>query len=84
MPLFVLFWVDFHSARLFFAYYGVFLYNVGQFLGWGEVGDEHGSIFSFCTFCIFAFLTFFGCFWALFGFQWRFGHFESISELRGN
>ena len=41
------FLVDFHSARLFFAYYGFFSALLGNLLVWGGVGDEHGSILIF-------------------------------------
>ena len=75
------FLVDFHSARLFFAYYGFFSALLGNFLGWDGEGDGHGSISSFCPFCVFAFWAYFGPFLALFGFYWPFGHFESTSEL---
>ena len=72
---------DFHSARLFFAYYGFILRFWGNFLGSAGVGDEHGSILIFYTFCVFAFFCIFGCFLALFWFQWTFGHFGSTGEL---
>ena len=61
------FLVDFHSARLFFAYYGFFSALLGIFLVWGGVGDEHGSITSFCPFCVFAFWAYFGPFFCTFG-----------------
>ena len=48
------FLVDFHSARLFFAYYGFILRFWGIFLGSAGVGDEHGSILIFYTFYVFA------------------------------
>ena len=66
MPLFVLFWVDFHSARLFFAYYVVFFHFLGNFWGWGGVGDdlwENFFFLHFMRFCYFGcFLTFWGYF----------------------
>ena len=55
MPLFVLFWVDFHSARLFFAYYGVFCAILGNF--WVGVKWEM-SMGPFSVFALFAFLHF--------------------------
>ena len=58
--IFWAFLVDFHSARLFFAYYGFFSALLGNFLGWGGEGDGHGSISSFCPFCVF------GLFWPVF------------------
>ena len=81
MAIFSLFRVDFHAVRLFYAYYGLFLRFLGNLLDGGGVGDEYGSILSFCTFCLFAFLTFLGLFWALFGFQCTFGHFGITGEL---
>ena len=68
------FLVDFHSARLFFACYGFFLRFSCSFLCWGGMGDEHGSILSFCILGVFAFWPFLGTFWALFWVQWPFGH----------
>ena len=53
MPLFVLFWVDFHSARLLFAYYGVFCAILGNF--WVGVKWE----MSMSPFSVFSLLTFF-------------------------
>ena len=61
--MFCVFLVDFHSARLFFACYGFLLSFFGQVLGLGGVGDEPGSVFSFCVFCIF---------WVLGPFFWHF------------
>ena len=81
LAIFSLFRVDFHAVQLFFAYYGLFLRFLGNFLDAGGVGDEHGSILSFCTFFVFAFLTFSGRFCELFGFQCTFGHFGITSEL---
>ena len=68
--IFVLFLVDFHSARLFLQYTVLFVGSFLHFFGlwWG--GDDQGSIFSFCTFCVFAFLAVFGIFWHLFGIFW--------------
>ena len=65
--IFWAFLVDFHSARLFFAYYGFFSALLGNFLGWGGEGDGHGSISSFCPFCVFAFWAYFGSFFGTFG-----------------
>ena len=65
--IFWAFLVDFHSARLFFAYYGFFSALLGNFLGWGGEGDGHGSISSFCPFCVFAFWAYFGPFWVFSG-----------------
>ena len=64
---FCAFLVDFHSARLFFAMYGAFL---GIFWVGVGIGDEQGSIFSFSTFWVFAFLAVFGIFWHFFGIFW--------------
>ena len=65
--IFWAFLVDFHSARLFFAYYGFFSALLGNFLGWGGEGDGHGSISSFCV----------SAFWAYFGpFFWHFWGFS--------
>ena len=79
--IFWAFLVDFHSARLFFAYYGflalfwaIFWVGVGRGVGMGQ----------FLVFALFAFLHFgliLAFFLALFGFHWPFGHFESTSEL---
>ena len=81
MAIFSLFRVDFHAVRLFFAYYGLFLRFLGNFLAGSGVGDKYGSILGFSTFCVFAFLTFLGRFWALFGFQCTLGHLGITSEL---
>ena len=81
LAIFSLFRVDFHAVRLFFAYYGLFLRFLGNFLAGSGVGDKYGSILGFSTFCVFAFLTFLGRFWALFGFQCTFGHLGITSEL---
>ena len=51
---FCTFLVDFHSARLFLAYYGFILQFLGNFWGSAGVGDEHGSILIFYTFYVFA------------------------------
>ena len=69
MPLFVLFWVDFHSARLFFAYYGVFCEILGNFRVGVKWEMSMGPFSVFALFAFLHFLHFFGCFWALFGFQ---------------
>ena len=79
--IFCVFLVDFHSARLFFAIYVAFCGFFVIFFGSGWGGDELGSILSFCTLCVFAFFGRFWHFLAFFGFQWRFGHFDSTSEL---
>ena len=65
---FCAFLVDFHSALLFFAYYGFILRFWGNFLGSAGVGDEHGSILIFYTFCVFALFCIFCHFLALFWF----------------
>ena len=57
------FLVDFHSARLFFAYYGFFSALLGNFLGWGL------GMGQFLVFALFAFLHF-GLILALFGTFW--------------
>ena len=53
MDIFSLFRVDFHAVRLFFAYYGLFLRFLGNFLAGSGVGDKYGSILGFSTFCVF-------------------------------
>ena len=74
--------MDFHSALLFFAYYGFILRFWGNFLGFAGMGDEHGSILSFCILGVFAFWSFLGTFLALF---WHFfgfsGHLGILKVL---
>ena len=67
MPLFVLFWVDFHSARLFFAYYGVFCAILGNF--WVGVKWEM-SMGPFSVFALSAFFCIFDIFWLFLGTFW--------------
>ena len=75
------FWVDFHSARLFFSYYSLFwppemIVNI--------IGDVYRSILIFTVFGIFhfwAFLAIVGQFWHFLGFNGDLGGFGSASEL---
>ena len=70
--------MDFHSARLFFAYYGFLLRFLGNLLGSAGVGDEHWSILIYCTFCVFAHFAFLALFWHFFGFS---GHSGILGVL---
>ena len=75
LAIFSLFGVDFHVVPVFFAYYGLFLRFLGNFLDVSGVGDEYGSILRFCTFCVFAFLKFLDLFWHFSGFSVHLGSF---------
>ena len=76
--------MDFHSARLFFAYYGFLLRFLGNLLGFAGVGDEHGSMLIFCTFCVFAHFAVLGLFWHFFGFSGHLGILGVLVSYEGN
>ena len=56
------FYCDVFHSPAFFPCYGFFLRFLCSFLCWGGMGDEHGSILSFCILGVFAFWPFLGTF----------------------